>query len=126
MLIYNAIRTPDGTVIESTSVHDYVTHVDANGKEYMIDGGLYYSRRSAHGDEEVLVLEYENTTFEQHREYLKWGTRGINGGEPLRRIAIKDMDTDHIQACLDTQSRMSTVFRETMLKELTLRGQNNI
>jgi len=38
-LIANALRTPDGTVLESKSRHDYKEYIDANGKTYMIDGG---------------------------------------------------------------------------------------
>lgn len=45
-LIYNAVRTPDGTILESRHVHDYATHLDANGDEYMVDGGFDYLRRS--------------------------------------------------------------------------------
>ena len=37
-LIYNAIRTPDGTVLESRHKHDYQEYQDANGLEYMVDG----------------------------------------------------------------------------------------
>ena len=44
-LIYNAIRTPDGTILESRSVHDFVGHTDANGKYYAADGGLEYLKR---------------------------------------------------------------------------------
>ncbi len=55
-LIYNALRTPDGTVLTSRHRHDYVTHIDKNGKEYMIDGGLDYVRSSANGDEEYLTV----------------------------------------------------------------------
>ena len=38
-LLLNQIKTPDGTILRSHSRHDYVTHVDANGHEYMVDGG---------------------------------------------------------------------------------------
>ena len=55
-LVYNAIRTPDGTVLESRHCHDYVTHVDKNGKEYILDGGLDYVRRSINGDEVLLQV----------------------------------------------------------------------
>ena len=122
MLIRNAIRTPDGTVLESRSVHDYRTYVDTvTNREYMIDGGLHYSRRSAWGDEQDLCLAYESTTHEQHRELLTWGTRGKNGDEPLHLIAIKDMDSDHIETCLNTQVHMSEMYRAVMQKELELR-----
>ena len=36
MIIYNAIRTPDGTVIESKHRWDYQAHTDANGQVYAV------------------------------------------------------------------------------------------
>lgn len=33
-LLANRIITPDGTMLQSKHRHDYVTHIDANGKEY--------------------------------------------------------------------------------------------
>lgn len=120
-LVYNAIRTPDGTVLESRHCHDYVTHVDKNGKEYILDGGLDYVRRSINGDE-VLLQVYMEDGHEKVREFLKWGTRGIKGDEPLRYIPLKDMTTDHIQACLDTQSSMRPCVRESMETELKYRN----
>jgi len=57
---YTALRTPDGTIIRSRHRHDYVTYTDANGKKYMIDGGLDYVRSSAWGDEEYLTVTSED------------------------------------------------------------------
>ena len=43
-LVYNAIRTPDGTVLESMHRHDYNVYVDKNGKEYkLIQAGQDWS-----------------------------------------------------------------------------------
>jgi hypothetical protein len=56
-IVYNGLRTPDGTVIESTNRHDYRTHIDnTNNKIYAIDGGHEYIRRSSHGDEKLITI----------------------------------------------------------------------
>lgn len=121
-IVYNALRTPDGTVLESRSRHDYKTYTDANGKEYMVDGGLDYLRRNAHDDYVDLSVCLDDG-HEQVREALKWGTRGPNGDQPLKYIKLCDMDTDHIQACLETQSRMYPQIRAAMQNELLWRDQ---
>jgi hypothetical protein len=47
-IVANRIRTPDGTILESKHRHDYVTYTDANGKQYMVDGGLVKCSNGAH------------------------------------------------------------------------------
>jgi len=119
-ILHNALRTPDGTVIESRYRHDYVTYIDANGKEYMIDGGLDYVRSSAHGDEEYLTV----TLDDPHsivRDIVTWGTRGPNGDQPLTYVKLADMTTDHIEACLETQDTMYPQIRTAMENELSHR-----
>ena len=43
-LLAQRIQTPDGTILHSKHRHDYVTHTDANGETYMVDGGFEYRR----------------------------------------------------------------------------------
>ena len=118
-LIYNAIRTPDGTVIESTHRHDYKTYTDTlSGKEYMVDGGLDYERYNLQSDQELLHL-YDDEPHEVQREVLKWGTRGPNGDKPVEYKRIKDLDTDHIKNILrDCSKYMSEVHKVCMEREL--------
>lgn len=121
-LIYNAIRTPDGTVLESTHRHDYVTHTDTlTGREYMVDGGLDYSRMTVHEDQICLHL-YDDEPHEVQREVLKWGTRGPNGDKPVEYKQIKDLGTDHIKNILrDCSKYMSGVHKVCMERELLSR-----
>jgi len=119
-LVYNAMRTPDGTLLVSRSVHDCVFHTDDNGKEYMNDGGLNYLHRTVYGDEVDESVYFEDG-HEKVREVLQWGTYGKNGDQPLKRVAIKDMEDDHLQACLDNVPSMRVVIRLAMENELRFR-----
>lgn len=121
-LIRNSIQTPDGTVLISRHVHNYVTHVDANGKEYMLDGGLDYCRRSAHGDEVDLCI-YDDEPHDVQRSVIEWGTYGPDGDQPLTRVKVADMDTSHIKAVLGMERRPSPYIYNCMVKELEVRDE---
>ena len=122
MLVYNALRTPDGTVIESLHRHDYVTYDDANGKFYMVDGGLDYLRRSANGDEVDLSVSLDQGILAA-REAASWGSYGKNGDEPLRLIKLCKMTNNHIKACLKTQTNMHPNIKLAMQQELDYRNK---
>ena len=119
----NRIRTPDGTILESMHRHDYVTYIDANGKEYMVDGGLDYLRRNIHDDAPYTELSVLST--DEHsviREVFKWGTYGIDGKQPLTYVILKDMSWDHIEAILETQTQLREHIRQVFVNELDYRG----
>ena len=118
-LIANALRTPDGTVLESKSRHDYKEYVDANGKTYMIDGGLDYHRRSANGDEENMCM-YDDEPHETQVQVLTWGTYGINGDQPLQYKTIAEMETGHLESVIGLGG-VSPVRRDCMKEELRRR-----
>ena len=124
-LIYNALRTPDGRVLVSRSVHDYRSYTDKNGKTYMIDGGREYVHYSAHGDEELLTL-YTDNEHSDIREVFTWGSFGINGDQPVEYSLLKNLTDEHIDAILDTQSSMPEYMRELFINEQLYRAINLI
>ena len=100
---YNAIRTPDGTVLESHYRHDYKKYTDANGCEYIVDGGLDYLRRgwtpNAPPCEELAVMN--DGDYLKGADYLKWGTYGEYGEDELKRVTLSSMSTGHLLNILD-------------------------
>ena len=122
-IISNALRTPDGTIIRSRHRHDYVTYTDANGNEYMIDGGLDYVRCSDWGDEKLLLVTLEDP-HELVREECVWGTYGVDGDQPLTYKKLCDMTTDHIEAVLKNVSAINPAIKTAMQNELEYRNDN--
>ena len=103
-ILVNCIQTPDGTKLYSRHRHDYVTYIDKNDKEYMVDGGLDYLRRNIHDDAPFTELSlYEDDAFDILRNEFAWGTRGKDGRQPLTYKMLSSLENDHIQAILDTQ-----------------------
>ncbi|GAG99924.1 unnamed protein product, partial [marine sediment metagenome] len=98
--------------------HDCVTHVDKNGLEYMVDGGLDYLRRNVHTGSEYEELSVtDSAPFEQIRESLYWGTYGKKQDQPLKYVPLCDMSDDHIKNILDLEFGSEWVrgyFREEM------------
>jgi hypothetical protein len=121
VILSNKMKTPDGTILESLHRHDYVTHTDANGKEYMLDGGFDYVRCSANGDEEMLTV----TSDDSHgliRKVVKWGTYGKDGDEPLCHVKVADLNPYHLRAILETQQkRMRPALYKVMQDEVKYR-----
>jgi hypothetical protein len=121
-LLVNAIITPDGTILESLHRHDYQTHIDANGEEYMIDGGLDYVRRSINKEPAIDAFVFTDDKHEVIREAFKWGTYGKNGDQPLVRKTLASLDTEHIEAILRTQLHLKDHIRKVFEGELEYRG----
>jgi hypothetical protein len=121
-LIRNAIRTPDGTLVESHSRHDYVTYIDTRtGHTYMVDGGLDYCRRSGYEDQ-IDECVYMEDGHAKVRAALTWGTYGKTGLEPFRRVTLAHMSTSHIQAILNTlESQLYPQIKTSFENELEYR-----
>jgi len=70
----------------------------------MVDGGKSYLRRTTHKNHPYTEMsKYFTDDHTHNRKYFNWGSRGVDGKQPLEYILLKDMDTSHIEAILDTQ-----------------------
>lgn len=126
-LLVNALRTPDGTFLESRHQHDYNSYVDTtNDMTYFVDGGLAYSRGNykSKGAEDLRVYDTDEHTF--IREYFTWGTYGKNMDKPLERKILKELSNAHVIAILKTQTHIPTHVFNMFTDELEYREENNI
>ena len=119
-ILLNRIKTPDGTILTSYNRHDYNTYKDTITKEVlMVDGGTDYLRRHVGTYEELSV--YDDGSHLTRRSAVHWGTRGIDGRQPLVYKPIKDLDFYHIEAILKTQYQLSDFYKEIFKEELKYR-----
>jgi hypothetical protein len=99
-LILSRIQTPDGTILTSYRRHDYVTHIDANGEEYMLDGGNAYQRYNICKEPFKDLSIYSDAPFEIIRENYHRGGRGKDGKQPLTWVPMNEMSNDWLKNCI--------------------------
>lgn len=127
LIIRNAIKTPDGTILTSNFRHDYQIHVDTiTNLEYMVDGGHDYLRRSVNSVPYEDLTVYSNAPFEILRTVIRWGTRGRSGKEETRWVTLDTLSNDHIKNILLTQKHISKFLKKQLKKELKFRKKNKI
>ena len=118
-LIQNAIECHTcGAIIVSTHRHDFVQCLCGNA----VDGGLDYIRRIGDLENMTALILTENDSPELIRKYLVWGTRGINGDQPLVYKRIMNLETSHLEAILRTQSHANPIVRNAITETLNIRS----
>lgn len=120
-IVLNRIKTPDGTILTSYNRHDYNTHVDKNGEEYMVDGGNNYLRRNINIEPYIEMSVYSDAPFTVLREVICRGGRGPKGDQPLTWVPLCNMSDSWVKACIDYNlehgmdaSYSSKMYREEM------------
>lgn len=124
-IIRNAVRCNDGTLLESKHRHDYQGHTDKITGEYIfVDGGLDYFRSSINKVKPTYLHVTTEDPFDLQREAFTWGSYGKYGNEPKHYIKLRDMQTEHILAVLETQWQIEGTYVEKLFKqELEYRKQ---
>lgn len=104
-LVYNAIQTPDGTILTSHYHHHFVEYVDKNGQYYAVDGGRDYTRTLFDIPDYKDLCLYEDDSFEKIRKVFCRGGRGIDGMLPLTWTPICKMSDEWLQASIDYNNK---------------------
>jgi hypothetical protein len=125
-IIYNAIRCPDGTVIESKHRWDYVEHLQEDGRRYAVDGGDAYLRRAVSDDKYEEISLTTSAPHEEIREVFSWtsikGKDGEELPEPVTR-KLKDLDDGHVLALVEfTESGYPKYIQQIFINESKFRG----
>lgn len=119
-LIANIWRTPTGEILQSKHRHDFVQDSAGN----YIDGGLEgYTRRGGDilNENWECLCVYSDDPHEMKRNAFMWGTRRKDGMQLLRWVVLKDLQTEHIEAIIETQTHIPEHIREMFVEELQYR-----
>lgn len=122
-IIHNSIKTPDGTILVSNHVHDYRTHKDKNGLEYMVDGGKEYLRRTLHKEPYEELSVYSDDPHSEVRKVFTWGSFGIKGGQHLKMNTLEELSTDHIHNIIENITYIPSWFMDIFKRELVYRTE---
>lgn len=106
-ILVNKIKCPDGTVLVSKHRHDFKGHIQDDGREYFVDGGLAYQRVGFSDQDFEDLTCYTDDPHEKIREHFEW-TRCMDAGgnrlpEPVV-VLLKDITDGHLNALVEWTS----------------------
>ena len=122
-LIVSRIKTPDGTILTSKSVHDYVSHEDTNGEFYFLDGGTDYQRMTVNTQQAEDLSLFTDDPFEEIRNALYIYNRSLGDWQLL-----KDLDQTLLQNLLENKKRANKndKYAQMYQKEIEYRNKHVI
>lgn len=119
MLLYNAIKCPDGTLLVSRHQYDFQMHKQQDGREYFVDGGLLYQRIGYSDNEYTNLCVYSDDHHEKIREHFEWGKRKDSVGKLLDKTAyvkLKDITDEHLMALVEWTNSDVTAMQLSSLE----------
>jgi hypothetical protein len=127
-LLHNSIKCPDGTILVSKHSHDFQRHVQKDGREYFVDGGLEYQRIGYSDEQYVNLSAYSDDPHELIRERFEW-TRNLDADDkPLPEpevIKLKGITDPHLSALVEwTKDGYPDKIHKVFVDELKWRKSN--
>lgn len=95
---------PDGTLLVSRHQHDFQMHIQQDGREYFVDGGLLYQRIGYSDNEYTNLCVYSEDPHEKIREYFEWirhFDKDMNKLPQPETIKLKDIQDNHLMKLVE-------------------------
>lgn len=103
-ILVNKIKCPDGTILVSKHRRDFQEHLQEDGREYFVDGGLDYQRIGFSDEEFENLTCYVGDPHEKIRQHFEWTRCMDSEGNLLpkrEQVLLKDITDDHLKALVD-------------------------
>ena len=105
-LIASRIKTPDGTILWSRHVHDYVAYQDSKtGEVYILDGGTDYFKTSINVVPAKNVCIFSTAKWKTLRNYIIRYTQLLDKNrQPTGKsgfVRLSNMSDEHLNNLLD-------------------------
>jgi len=114
-------------IIVSRHVHDYVR---CSCGQVSVDGGTHYLRRGFIELTDYKELsKFDDGKHKTRRSSLTWGVNYDKNMKKLKKTEwrfIKNLDTEHIEAILKTQTHIGPFYTEVFKRELLFRENKNL
>ena len=91
----------------------------------MVDGGTDELRRNVNTEPFEEQSIYSDAPHYEVRQGFFWGTQGKNGNKPVEFKPLKNLDTDHIEAIIQTQKNQPRWRIEIFKAELAFRKKSS-
>lgn len=123
MILVSKMITPDGTELYSRHRHDFVSYIDKNGKRYILDGGVDYTRSSLNGDEKFIKITTEDDFEVIRNEFSRYNRYSGT------YVKLKDIDNSWLENIItwfiDNNYQYSLIFA-IFIEEKLYRIENEI
>ena len=132
-VIASRIQTPDGTILWSRHVHDYIEYKDAKTSEvYMLDGGTDYMKTSVNQVPAKNVSIYNTAKWKTLRDFIIRNTMLLDENkQPTGKsgfVRLSSMSDEHLVDLKEylTEQGIRKEMIEYIKKEQKYRKENGI
>lgn len=91
--------------------------------QFIMNSGMFSEDVFYHEEYEILDKFFPQIP---KRDYVIWGTRGVNGDQRVKFLPIKELSTPHIKAILETQHQISDDYKQLFNNEIVYRRKLKI